>query len=190
MIRAGHRVPAVLLLLASAAALATAIALLAGRDAHAAPNLVSNGAFDSGVAGWSANNVDTTLSFDAAAGNPAGSALVQASSGVAPITAEAISGCVDLTAAGAGTYQLAADVLLPTSDAAGDVAAVSVDLYTDAACTTSAGVTASASTATRSNAWQALSTPRIVGTELGARVRLTLTAGTLGDAPRCRNAPR
>ncbi|HZP58400.1 MAG TPA: hypothetical protein VFC53_12740, partial [Dehalococcoidia bacterium] len=180
---------AAVLALAVALAMSVAIAaLLAGRGAGAAPNLVSNSAFDADVAGWAANNPETGLAFDSAAGNPPGSARLQAVAGTPPVAAEAVTACIDLTASGAGpgTYNLAADVLLPTSATAGDVIAVSVDLFADAACATPAG-TVTAATSTLSDAWQPLSTTAPIATEQGAVIRVTLTAGAVGDNARFDN---
>ena len=151
-------------------------------DATAAPSLVTNGNFDTDAASWTAaaNSSITWISTEDGDLNPAsGAGTVARSSGGA---GDGIaSQCIDITASGAGNYQVAASYKQTPGGSGTQTASVDVTVYTDNAC--SAGAAAHPSgTLSANSGWLSYSgTINFVTTELSMKIDLVVHAVAQGD---------
>ena len=151
-------------------------------DATAAPSLVTNGNFDTNAASWTAaaNSSITWISTedgDLNAGSGAGTVARSGGGAGDGIAAQ----CIDITASGAGNYQVAASYKQTPGGSGTQTASVDVTVYTDNAC--SAGAAAHPSgTLSANSGWLSYSgTINFVTTELSMKIELIVHATAQGD---------
>ena len=169
------------LLSVAAISFVTAMVLASSaRDAMAAPNLVTNGDFATDVTGWTSDlpgDITIAHSTDDAESNPSsGSGEVTWSSvgaGVGTIS----TACIDLTAAGSGTYELVGAIKNPVANGPGVLVSVQVQFFAETTCATPAGVPFDTGSVPNDGNWTPVSNTSIaVTTELGAIVSLVIDA--------------
>ena len=129
---------AYLVSLGALAAMLTVVFVASSGDAGAAPTLVVNGNFDGGVGvEWTAgaNSTITWISSEDAGGSltsGAGTVARSAGGGGDGI----VSQCIDVTASGVGTYQVAGSYKLTPGGGNAQTASIDVTVYDDNLCTT------------------------------------------------------
>ncbi len=165
-------------------ALALTIAFVGSAgDAGAAPTLVTNGNFDTNNASWTAaaNSSITWIGSEDANLNPAsGAGTVARSAGGAGDGAA--SQCINITASGAGNYQLAAAYKLTPGGSGTQTASIDVTVYTDNACTTGA-VAHPSGVLAANGGWLSFSgNISSITTELSMKIALITHATAQGDA--------
>jgi hypothetical protein len=126
-----------LIVLAIAAVAFGAMRSLPSHQADAATNVVTNGTFDSDVAGWAVADGNINLVFNGAAGDPTGAVEVQIIT--YPAVTSSIEQCVPISAD--TQYGAQAFARMPTEapQEPSTTAAVRIDFFSDGACTTSVG---------------------------------------------------
>ena len=165
-------------------ALALTIAFIGSAgDAGAAPTLVTNGNFDTNAASWTAaaNSSITWISSEDANLNPAsGAGTVARSAGGA---GDGIaSQCINITASGAGNYQIAGAYKMTPGGSGTQTASIDVTVYTDNACSTGA-VAHPSGVLTANGGWLPFSgNIASITTELSMKIALITHATAQGDA--------
>jgi hypothetical protein len=171
--------------LGALAVMLTVVFVASSGDAGAAPSLVTNGNFDTNNASWTPAPPDSTVTFfsteDADGNALSGAGTVARSSGGA---GDGIaSQCIDVTASGLGTYQIAGSYKLTPGGGGAQTASIDVTVYDDNLCTTTPVANASGPL-TPTGTWQAYALPTITvtGTQFGVKVALIVHAAAQGDA--------
>jgi len=149
-------------------------------DSYAAPNLVTNGDFETDASGWTAG-ANTTIVQEASEDadlDPPGAGLVTytgtgAGDGIA-------SQCIDITSSGAGTYELGTYYKEPTGQTTDPQLAVDVTAFANDDCTGASSAHPSGDLDPNSSGWQIFTGSFAVTTELSLRVDLTVH-GTAQD---------
>jgi hypothetical protein len=158
--------------------------VIGAADTYAAPNLVTNGDFETDATGWTAG-ANSTITHDAAKDadlDPPGSGLVTYT-GTGPGDATA-SQCIDLTGAGADTspLEIVAYFSEPSTQTTDPQVSVDFTLFDDTACTTNAEAHPSGNLDPNSG-WQ-IYNGSLVGTttKLSIRIDLVVHGGDANDA--------